>query len=845
MSEIITLLTVTICLILIVLLASKLFQFDKDKRLDKYRKKQAGLVDLLNYAAVVDDGIIVNKNGSFTASWLYTGDDNASSTDQQRELVSLRINQAFAGKLGNGWMIHVDAVRKETPKYSNEGSHFPDRITHAIDLERERFFAGQGNVYEGFFVLSVTFYPPILAQTKFIELMFDDDSEKLSKNERTHGLIEQFKSDCKRIESSLSSGLKLIRLKGVKVANEDGDTVIQDDQLRYLQYCVTGKNHPVNLPNTALYIDQLIGSEEFYSGTIPKVGRKFIQTVSIDGLPLNSAPGILSRLAELPIEYRWSSRFIFMEQHESLALLKSYRKKWKQKVRGFFSQVFNTNNGQIDQDAVDMVADADAAMAEVNSNLVAMGYYTSVVVLMSENREQLTNAAEFVEKSINDIGFSARIETVNTVEAYLGSLPSHGVENVRRPLINTMNLADLIPTSTLWTGNAKAPCPFYPDQSPPLMHCLTAGNAPFRLNLHVRDVGHTIMFGPTGAGKSTHLGLLAASFRRYKDISIFAFDKGMSMFPLVKAAGGSHFSVGGGDDSLNFCPLQYLDSKHDRAWAMEWIDSILALNGVETTPKQRNEIGSALVSMSETGSQTMTDFVSSIQDKTIREALKQYTIEGLMGHLLDATEDGLSFNKFTVFEIEELMDLGDKYALPVLLYLFRRIEKSLTGQPAVIFLDEAWLMLAHGVFKDKIKEWLKVLRKANCIVVMATQSLSDAANSGILDVITESTASKIFLPNAQAKEEETAKIYSRMGLNPRQIDIISKATPKRQYYYVSEQGRRLYDLAIGPITMAFVGKSDKDTISLIKDLEAAHGERWVDEYLSKQGLLLNTARAAA
>ena len=94
-------------------------------------------------------------------------------------------------------------------------------------------------------------------------------------------------------------------------------------------------------------------------------------------------------------------------------------------------------------------------------------------------------------------------------------------------------------------------------------------------------------------------------------------------------------------------------------------------------------------------------------------------------------------------EIEELMNLGEKFALPVLLYLFRRIERALQGQPAVIILDEAWLMLGHPAFRAKIREWLKVLRKANCLVLMATQSLSDAANSGILDVIMESTATKM------------------------------------------------------------------------------------------------------
>ena len=249
--------------------------------------------------------------------------------------------------------------------------------------------------------------------------------------------------------------------------------------------------------------------------------------------------------------------------------------------------------------------------------------------------------------------------------------------------------------------------------------------------------------------------------------------------------------------------------------------------------------------MHASGARTLSEFSVTIQDEQIREAIKQYTVDGAMGHLLDAEEDGLLLSDFTTFEVEELMNLGEKYALPVLLYLFRRIERSLKGQPSVIILDEAWVMLGHPVFRAKIREWLKVLRKANCLVLMATQSLSDAANSGILDVIVESTATKIFLPNIYARDEDTAALYRRMGLNARQIEILATAVPKRQYYYVSENGRRLYDLALGPLALAFVGASDKESVAAIKHLEAGFGPAWVTQWLASRGLNINDYLEAA
>ncbi|WP_341897550.1 VirB4 family type IV secretion/conjugal transfer ATPase [Sphingobium sp. YR657] len=830
--------------ILIVALFALVYKNAKSTKLDRFRSKDAGMADLLNSAAMVDDGVIVGKNGSFMAAWLYSGDDNASSTDQQREMVSFRINQALAG-LGNGWMIHVDAPRRPAPNYSERGlSHFPDPITEMIDEERRQLFEGLGTMYEGYFVITATYFPPMLAEQKFVELMFDDDRPSPTQKARTTDLIEKFKRDIVSFESRLGAALKLTRLNGHSVMNEDGSSVTQCDFLRWLQFCATGVNQPVILPSNPMYLDSIIGGQEMWTGVVPRIGRKFVQTVSIDGFPLESTPGVLSALSELPTEYRWSTRFIFMDTHEAVKHLEKFRKKWRQKVRGFFDQVFQTNSGKIDQDALSMVEDADQAMAEVNSGLVAQGYYTSVVVLMDDDRDKVELSARQLEKAITAIGFGARIETINNLEAFFGSLPGHGVENVRRPIINTMNLADLMPTSSIWTGLNFAPCPMYPPLSPPLMQGVTNGSTPFRLNLHVRDVGHSFMFGPTGAGKSTALGLIAAQLRRYPGMSIFAFDKGMSLYPLAKAVGGKHFTVAGDDETLAFCPLAFLETKGDRAWAMDWIDTILALNGVITTPAQRNEIGNAIVNMYESGGKTLSEFSIIIQDEAIRDAIRQYTVDGAMGHLLDAEQDGLSLSDFTVFEIEELMNLGEKYALPVLLYLFRRIERSLRGQPAAIILDEAWIMLGHPAFRAKIREWLKVLRKSNCLVLMATQSLSDAANSGILDVIVESTATKIFLPNVYARDEDTSVLYRRMGLNPRQIDILATAIPKRQYYYVSENGRRLFELALGPVALAFVGATDKESIATIKGLEARLGPRWVDEWLSLRGVTPMIGEAA-
>ncbi|MDR8093097.1 conjugal transfer protein TrbE [Burkholderia gladioli] len=830
---------------LTVLLYVRLNAVDAHLRLKKHRSKEEGLSDLLIHAAVVDDGVIVGKNGSLMAAWLYKGDDAGSSTDEERNQVAATINRALVG-MGNGWMIHVDAVRREAASYpSPDLSKFPDPITRAIDEERRQLFERLGTMYEGYFVLVLTYFPPMLAQRRFVEMMFDDDAAKPSQKQRSRNLLNEFKRNIDQFQLRMSAAVTMERLNGVKMVSESGTELTHDNFLRWLQFCITGRNHPVVLPSDPMYLDRVIGGQSFEPGVVPKIGRNFIQTVTIEGFPLEHSPGVLNALAEIACTYRWSNRFIFMDQHQAIAEFEKFRKKWRQKIRGFFDQVFNTNTGSIDQDAVMMVADAEAALAETKSGLVAQGFYTSVVVLMSEDRNQVEQDALKLEKAINDLGFGARIEDVNTTDAFLGTIPGHAVENVTRPLINTMNLAYFIPTSTIWTGEEKAPSPYYPTNSPAVMHCVTHGATPFRLNFHVRDLGHGLIFGPTRAGKSTLISLAAAQLFRYDDFSLFVFEKGMSMYPLVKAVHAStsgkhgvHYNVASDDDSLSFCPLQYLETRGDRAWAMDWIATILELNRVVVDADRLNAIADAVLTMHNDGARTLSDFVNTVQDETIRDTLAQYLADGNMGHLLDADHDSLSLNKFTVFEVEQLMALDRKYSLPVLLYLFRRIERSLRGQPGAIILDEAWLMLAHEVFEGKIGEWLRTMAKANVSIILATQSLADAAKSSIFGIIVESTATKIFLPNVFAREEANRKLYQSMGLNARQIEIIASATAKRQYYYVSEKGRRLFELALDecPMTLSLIGRTDKDSISAIKALEARLGYGWINEWMRLDGV---------
>jgi len=580
---------------------------------------------------------------------------------------------------------------------------------------------------------------------------------------------------------------------------------------------------------------------DLVGGVEPIIDDQHTELISISGFPMESYPGILSALDGLPLQYRWSNRFIYLDTEDAKRELDKFRKQWAQKKRGLLDQIFKTSGSAVDGDAVEMEAEAEQAMADASSQVVSFGYYTSTVVVSSEDKEYVQEAAKYIAKQIRNLGFGAKRETFHAMEAYLGSLPGHNYYNIRKPIIHTMNLTDLLPFSAVWAGLPYNPCDKYPENSPPLIVADTTGGNTYRLNMHVGDLGHYLVFGPTGSGKSTLLALIAAQFRKYRNESMFCFDKGYSMYVLCNAAGGRHFDIAGDDDGLAFRPLGSINSDSEQVWCEDWIRMCAELQLKRPiTPKQKSAIREAMTLHRTTGGKSLTEFVSNVQDLELSEALEHYTLTGSMGSLLDAEEDGLELSDFVCFEMEHLLNKSPDDVLPVITYLFYRIEKSLQGQPAHIMLDEAWVMLGHEQFREKIREWLKVLRKQNCIVGMATQSLSDAERSGILDVLVESCPTKIYLPNASAKTENSQKFYRQVGLNDAQIEIIASATPKRQYYAVSEPGSRLFKLGLGEVSLAYVAKSGIEAKKnwdqfCVHQEDSTHGQRAV-EWLEYNGV---------
>lgn len=224
-----------------------------------------------------------------------------------------------------------------------------------------------------------------------------------------------------------------------------------------------------------------------------------------------------------------------------------------------------------------------------------------------------------------------------------------------------------------------------------------------------------------------------------------------------------------------------------------------------------------------------------LQSQELKQALAPYCVGGPWGRLLDAEAEHLGEASFQAFETEGLV--GAASAAAVLAYLFHRIEGRLDGRPTLIIIDEGWLVLDSPAFAAQLREWLKTLRKKNSSVIFATQSLADIETSSIAPAIIESCPTRIFLPNERAAEPQIARVYERFGLNDRQIEILSRATPKRDYYCQSRRGNRLFELGLGEVALAFTAASSKSDQIRIGELVAKHGTHaFAAHWLRHRGL---------
>ena len=793
--------------------------------LAEYRKKPHSLTDFLAWAALVSEGVVLNKDGSLQRTARFRGPDLDSATPAELVGTSARLNNALR-RLGSGWAVFVEAQRNAATGYPD--NEFPDLISALVDSERKADFQESGAHFDSAYFLTFLYLPPAEEAARTEAWLYEGRVHEsgIDAQETLKGFIDRTDRVLQLMEGFVP----------------EAEWLSDQETLTYLHSCCSTKRHRVRVPEVPMYLDAVLVDEPLVGGLAPRLGGAHLRILTIMGFPSVTTPGILDELNRLAFSYRWSTRAIALDKTDAARVLTRIRRQWfakRKSIAAILKEVMtNESSALLDSDAHNKAMDADAALQELGTDLIGEAYVTATVTVWDEDARVADEKLRLVEKVIQGRDFTCITESVNAVEAWLGSLPGHVYANVRQPPISTLNLAHMIPLSAVWAG------PEHNEHldGPPLLFAKTEGATPFRLSLHVGDVGHTLVVGPTGAGKSVLLALMALQFRRYARAQVFAFDFGGSIRAAALAMGGDWHDLGGSlsDDAIEpvaLQPLAAIDDAAERSWAAEWIAAILARESITITPDAKEHIWSALTSLATAppAECTLTGLSVLLQSGALKRALQPYCLGGPWGRLLDAETERLGHSDVVAFETEGLIGTGSAPA--VLAYLFHRIEGRLDGRPTLLIVDEGWLALDDQTFGAQLREWLKTLRKKNASVVFATQSLADIETSAIAPAIVESCPTRLFLPNERAIEPQITSIYRRFGLNDRQIEILARATPKRDYYCQSRRGNRLFELGLGPVALAFTAASSKTDQIAIADLLAKHGrEAFAAAWLRHKGL---------
>lgn len=773
----------------------------------EYREPTSRLPDRLPWACLVAPGVVLQKDAIFQQTLAFRGPDLASSLDAELASASARLNNALR-RLGSGWALFIEAQRFLSSAYPPATWAHP--AAAVVDTERRRAFEQAGAHYESSYYLTFAWKLPAPRAQKAAALFYEQGGAAQGGDERSalERELFHFQKTVAEISDILRAAFPEVGLLG------------DDQTLSYLHSTISTHRHPVRAPETPMYLDAVLPDMPFTPGDVPMLGDHFLCTSTVSGFPGATSPGLLDALNHLNTEYRWVTRYLCLDKAEAKAVLERYRKQWWAKRKGLWTLIKEEAAKQeaalIDNAAASKAADADAALGELGDDLVSFGYLTTTVTVWDPDLELARRKSQRVKEVIQSRGFTVKDETLNSTQAWLGSLPGHVYANVRRPIVSSMNLTHLMPLSSVWAGDAvnrhlESVC----GVGTPHLYCSTTGSTPFRLHLAVGDVGHTLIIGPTGSGKSTLLGMLALGWLKYPRAQVIVFDKDRSARAATLAVGGTCYEPGDENAPVAFQPLAGIDRPAERAWAAQFVATLLEAQGVAVDHRTQSAIDETLASLATAppAERTLTLFATQIgsRQRTLRDALRPYTLEGNFGQIFDADRDTVhTGSSWTMIEMGHLMAMGPAVVVTALEYLFHRVEAQFDGRPTLLVLDEAWLFLGHAVFASRLQAWLKTLRKKNVYVVFATQEVADATSKPeLMSTILSACHTKIFLPDEEAQTPAMAQAYAAVGLTSAEIAILARAQKKRDYYYRSVKGRRLFELGLGPAALSFVGASSE------------------------------------
>lgn len=530
-----------------------------------------------------------------------------------------------------------------------------------------------------------------------------------------------------------------------------------------------GMSTPMLAPT--IPIDQYLPTSRLYFGqkAIEVRGAdksRVAALMSIKEYGPTTSAGMLDGFLQMPFEFIITQSFSFTNRQVAIAKMQLQQNRMIQAEDKAVSQIIEINR------ALDMAMSGD----------ITFGTHHLSILCIEDDLKALENIASMAMVELQNVGVQPVREKVNMEPLYWAQLPGNDDFIVRNATINSLNLAGYCSMHNFPIG--KATGNHWGDS---VTVFDTTSGTPYHFNFHVRDVGHALIIGPTGAGKTVLMNFLCAMSQKFK-CRMFFFDKDRGAEIFIRAIGGIYTIIDPSKKS-NFNPFKLPDTGENRTFLLDLLKLLVTVNGETLTAENLTALSQAVTGNYKMAykNRRLSNIVAFLGIEgagSLATRISMWHSNGSHANVFDNEHDAVDLDKSRIFGFEMAELLKDTMCLgPVLLYVFHRINISLDGTPTMIVLDEAWALIDNPIFAPKIKDWLKVLRKLNTFVIFATQSVEDASKSAISDTLIQQTATQIFLPNLKATQ-----VYRTAFMLTQREYILIKTTDPASRYFLIKQG---------------------------------------------------------
>jgi len=514
-----------------------------------------------------------------------------------------------------------------------------------------------------------------------------------------------------------------------------------------------------------------------------RVDDYYVKVLTLKEPSAQSFPLIFKRLLEVEANYYVVTEWKKEDSGKMRRVIQTKRRHFHNTKRSFTSQVSlndaPTQDVLLDDSKESQVRELGEGVKEIELHGNYFGQFSLTVVIYDLDLGKVDRACADFYKVFSVHDAQLYVENFNLLNAFLAAVPGNHVFNLRSLYLLNTNYADF---SFLFTLHCGEPRNSHLRQEY-LAVLETNHHTPYFLNLHYRDVAHTMILGRTGAGKSFLLNFLITNLQKY-DPHTFIFDLGGSFESLTQLFGGSYVRVGLESEGFKINPFSLPPTKENLDFLALFLKVLIqGQRAGELDPATERDLFHQVENLYAVDPALRTlGVLANTLGHEIASRLSKWTRGGQFGFLFDNSEDTISFSRFQCFDFQR-MSRYPELLEPLLFYILHRAnaviaDRQITSVFKAFFIDEAWVFLKNPAIQRYVVEALKTWRKHNAAMVLSTQSLDELKRSDILDVIIESCATKIFLANPDMDRD----LYRRQfHLNENEVELISGLIPKQQF----------------------------------------------------------------